>query len=114
MNDDAGTAPLTESAFHILLALADGERHGYAIGKDVAAVTDGAIRLGSATLYRQLRQMLSDGWIVEIESNDDDDVGRRYYRLTPRGRRMLRAEAERLRNLVRVAVRRRVLPAAGV
>lgn len=103
--------PLTESAFHILLALSEGERHGYAIGKDIAAITDGAIKLGSATLYRQLRQMLVDEWIVEVERSDDDDMDRRYYRLTPRGRRILRAEAERLRNLVRVAVSRRVLPA---
>lgn len=105
--------PLTESAFHILLSLSEGERHGYAIGKDVAAVTEGALKLGSATLYRQLRQMLADGWIVEVERSDPDDVDRRYYRLTSHGRRVLRAEAERLRNLVRVAVHRRVL-AAGM
>ena len=105
--------PVTESAFHILLALSEGERHGYAIGKDVASLTNGAIKLGSATLYRQLRQMLADEWIVEIERSDNDDVDRRYYRLTPRGRRILRAEAERLRNLVRVAVSRRVLPAVA-
>ena len=102
-------APLTQSAFHILLALAEAENHGYAIGKDVAASTDGAIRLGSATLYRQLKQMLTDGWIVEIERDDEDAMGRRYYRLAPRGRKILRAEAERLRDLVRLAESRRVL-----
>jgi DNA-binding PadR family transcriptional regulator len=112
MNDER-SAPLTESAFHILLALAEGERHGYAIGKDVAVLTSGAVNLGSATLYRQLKQMLVDGWIVEIERDDEDEVGRRYYRLTPRGRKVLRAEAERLRSLVSVAVNRRVLPAAS-
>lgn len=100
--------PLTQSAFHILLALAETENHGYAIGKDVAASTDGAIRLGSATLYRQLKQMLTDGWIVEI-GDDEDAMGRRYYRLALRGRKILRAEAERLRDLVRLAESRRVL-----
>ena len=103
---------LTPGAFHILLALAQGECHGYAIGKDVADSTGGAIKLGSATLYRQLKQMLVDGWIVEIERDDKDSLGRRYYRLTARGRRVLRAEAEHLRSLVRLAEQRRVLGAA--
>lgn len=112
MKNHVDALPLPPSAFHILLALAEGERHGYAIGKDIAHVTEGAIRLGTATLYRQLKQMLTDGWIVEMEYAEEDAMGRRYYRLTPRGRKVLRAEAERMRNVVRVAENRRILTTA--
>jgi DNA-binding PadR family transcriptional regulator len=102
--------PLPQSAFHILLALADGERHGYGITKEVAASTRGQIRLGSGTLYRQLKQMCTDGWISEIERDDDDAMGRRYYQLTPWGRRIAQAEAARLQELVDMARSRRLLP----
>jgi DNA-binding PadR family transcriptional regulator len=102
--------PLGASAFHILLALAGGERHGYSIGKAVEATTGGEISLGPGTLYRQLKQMSIDGWIVEIERNDDDAMRRRYYRLTPWGRKIAQAEAARLAHLVEVARSRRLLP----
>jgi DNA-binding PadR family transcriptional regulator len=93
-----------------LLALADGERHGYSITKEVTESTRGKIRLGSGTLYRQLRQMCTDGWISEIERDDDDAMGRRYYKLTPWGRRIAAAEAVRLQELVDLARSRRLLP----
>lgn len=108
--DPSGLLPLPQSAFHILLALADGERHGYSITKEVIASTQGKIRLGSGTLYRQLRQMCTDGWITEIERADDDAMGRRYYKLTPWGRRIAQAEAARLADLVDLARSRRLLP----
>jgi DNA-binding PadR family transcriptional regulator len=108
--DPSALLPLTQSAFHILIALADGERHGYSITKEVATSTRGQIRLGSGTLYRQLKQLCADGWIVEIERDDDDAMGRRYYRITPWGRRVAQAEAARLQELVDLARSRRLLP----
>ena len=102
--------PLTPVAFEIMLALADGERHGYSITKEVTESTGGKIRLGSGTLYRQLRQMCTDGWISEIERDDEDAMGRRYYKLTPWGRRIAQAEAARLEELVALARSRRLLP----
>jgi DNA-binding PadR family transcriptional regulator len=101
------------SAFHILLALADGERHGYAITREVAEETSGEVKLGPGTLYRMLKQLLDDEWIVEVKGADTDDPRRRYYRLTPRGRRVAQAEALRLANVVRIARSRRLLPAGA-
>jgi DNA-binding PadR family transcriptional regulator len=97
-------------AYHILLALADGERHGYSIIKEVEEATYGTVRLLAGTLYRLLKEMVADGWIVETEG-DEGDERRRYYRLTPRGRRVAIAESERLESLVRVARARKLLPA---
>ena len=108
--DPSPLLPLPQSAFRILLALADGRRHGYSITKEVIESTDGRLRLGSGTLYRQLRQMLIDGWIKEIERDDDDAMGRRYYELSPWGRRIAQAEAARLEALVKLARSRRLLP----
>jgi DNA-binding PadR family transcriptional regulator len=101
------------SAFHILLALADGERHGYSITREIEEETDGAVRLGPGTLYRMLKQLLDDEWIVEVERADESDPRRRYYRLTPRGRRIAQTEAARLVNLVRLARTRRLIPAGA-
>ena len=112
-HDDGPLLPLTQSAFHILLALAEGQRHGYSITKEVTESTGGKIRLGSGTLYRQLRQMAIDGWITEIERDGDDAMGRRYYKLTPWGRRLAQAEAERLHALVKLARSRALLPAGA-
>lgn len=106
--DVAGSLPLSAGGFHILLTLADGERHGYAIAKEVEDATDGAIVLGPATLYRTIKQFLADGWIAEV---DGDDERRRVYRLTPRGRNVAQAEAQRLEAVVKVARERRLLPA---
>jgi DNA-binding PadR family transcriptional regulator len=107
--------PLSTASFHILLALADGDSHGYTIGKDVDAQTHGAVKLGPTTLYRTIKQLLADGWITEITGKVEpgDDERRRYYRLTPRGRRIAEAEARRLAELVTVARARRLLPAGA-
>jgi DNA-binding PadR family transcriptional regulator len=104
---------LTPAAWHVLLALADGERHGYALMREVAALSGGRLRLGPGTLYRTLRRLLEDGLIAEAAERPDpelDDERRRYYRLTDAGRRAAAAEAERLDDLVRVARTRRLLP----
>src|SRR5215470_12810422 len=85
--------------FHILLALAQEEKHGYATLQEVAAVTDDEIQLEPGTLYRALHRMLKDGWVVESARRpaaDLDDERRRYYRLTPLGRRIATAEADRM------------------
>ncbi len=106
--------PLSPAVFHILLALADGERHGYAIMREVSEQTAGKMRLGPGTLYGSIRRMLSDGMIEESEARPDpalDDERRRYYRLTPYGRRVAEAEAARLQALTRTAQARGLLPA---
>lgn len=105
--------PLTPGVFNILLALSAGERHGYAIMQEVAANTDGKMRLGPGTLYGSIQRMLADGLIEESERRPDpalDDERRRYYALTDLGRQVARAEAERLATLVAVARARRLLP----
>ncbi len=105
--------PLTPAVFHILLTLAEGERHGYAIMREVAEETGGQMRLGPGTLYGSIRRMLADGLIVESEARPDpalDDERRRYYRMTPFGRRIAEAEAARLQALTRAAQARGLLP----
>jgi DNA-binding PadR family transcriptional regulator len=98
---------LTSAQFHILLTLAESRRHGYAIMKEVERRTDGALELGPGTLYRSIRQLLSRGLIVEVESGADgqSDVGkqRRSYALTPEGKARTAEEAQRLWALVRWA-----------
>src|SRR5579864_8531463 len=108
--------PLQAATFHILLALADEDRHGYAIIQDVADRTDGAIRLSAGTLYRSIQRMLEDGLIVEPRerpSPEEDDERRRYYRITPLGRAVARAEARRRADLVRMARAVGFAPAKG-
>lgn len=108
--------PLTPAAFQIVLALAEGERHGYAIMREVNASTGGKLRLGPGTLYRSIKQLLEAGIIEASEERPDpalDDERRRYYSLTPFGRRVAEAEAERLAYLVDSARARRLLPEAG-
>ena len=114
-NPDAIVAmlPLLPATFHILVALADEDRHGYAIIQDVAARTDGSIRLSPGTLYRSIQRMLEDGLIVETDerpSPEDDDERRRYYRLTTLGTAVAQAEAARLMDLVRMARARGLAP----
>lgn len=107
--------PLTPAAFHILLALADGEKHGYAIMQEVTARTGGKIRLGPGTLYGSIKRMLADRWIEESAERPDpalDDERRRYYRLTAGGRRVAEEEAERLAQLLRVVRAKDLLPKA--
>ncbi len=99
--------------FHILVALADEDRHGYAIIHDVAERTNGAIRLGAGTLYRTIQRMLDEGLIVEPRERpapEDDDERRRYYRITPLGRSMAKTEARRLADLVKMARARGISP----
>ena len=98
--------PLPAAAFHILLALADEDRHGYAIIQDVAARTGGEVTLGAGTLYRSIQRMLEQGLIEELTERpapELDDERRRYYRMTPFGREVARAETARLAALLRLA-----------
>jgi DNA-binding PadR family transcriptional regulator len=98
--------PLTPAMFHVLLALADGDKHGYAIMKEVARFTDGAVSLSAGTLYGILRRLDSEGMVVEKEERpapELDDERRRYYHLTEFGRRVARAEAERLQDMLTLA-----------
>jgi DNA-binding PadR family transcriptional regulator len=107
--------PLRPIEFHILLALAGDERHGYAILQEIAALTDGELQPEPGTLYRALHRMLRDGWVVESARRpaaDVDDERRRYYRLTPLGRRVATAEADRLWRLVSAARACRLLSRA--
>ena len=102
--------------FHILLALADTDRHGYDIMREVAGRTDGKMRLGPGTLYGSIKRMLNDGLIEELDERPDpelDDERRRYYRLTDLGRRVAVAEAERLEKLVKNARLKKLLSARG-
>lgn len=90
--------------FQILVALADQDRHGYAIMQDVAARTGGGMKLSPGTLYGSIRRMLEDGLIVELDERPEhDDERRRYYRLTRAGREAAQAEADRLATLLRQA-----------
>src|SRR6516164_1363130 len=98
--------PLTPAVFHILLTLADGETHGYAIMQEVARRSGGSVKLGPGTLYGAISRLLEDGVIEESDERPDpkmDDTRRRYYRLTNFGGRVLAAETERLADLVRAA-----------
>ena len=98
--------PLTPAVFHILLSLADGEKHGYGIMQEVAARTGNDLIMGPGTLYGTLKRMLESGLVEECGERADPAMGdgrRRYYRLTRGGRRAARSEAERLEAMVRVA-----------
>ncbi len=104
--------PLTTAVFHILLALADGEKHGYAIMKDIEAQTDGQIKMGPGTLYGSIKRMVAAGLIEESGQRPDpamDDERRRYYRLTGLGQTVVNAESNRLAELVKVACKKHVL-----
>jgi DNA-binding PadR family transcriptional regulator len=104
--------PLTPAMFHILLALADKERHGYHIMREVEERTGGDVRLGPGTLYGSIKRMLSDGLVEESDERPDpdlDDERRRYYRLTDFGYRVATAEAERLARLVEASVAKKLL-----
>jgi len=98
--------PLPLATFHILVALADADQHGYAVIKDVESRTGGSLRLNPGTLYRSIERMLGQGLIRELNSRprgDADDERRRYYRITPFGRAVAMAEARRLEQLVTLA-----------
>ena len=111
--DPESLLPLAPAAFHILMALAEDDRHGYAIMEHVSARTRRAVRLSPGTLYRTIQRLLEQGLILETRERpapEDDDERRRYYRLTPYGRAAARAEARRLAGLVRLAQASGVAP----
>jgi DNA-binding PadR family transcriptional regulator len=97
--------PLPPATLHILLAVAETDRHGYAIMQDVEARTDGELRLSAGTLYRSVARMVEQGLIAEVvkRATRQDDERRRYYRITPLGTAVARAETHRLTELVRLA-----------
>lgn len=103
----ADLLPLTPQVFHILVALADRDQHGYAIMQDVAERTSGSMRLSPGTLYGSIKRMLEQGLIVELRDKErpgaQDDERRRYYRLTPFGRKVVKAEAARLSEMLEQA-----------
>ncbi len=104
--DPDALLPLTPAMFQIMLSLADGERHGYSILREIERNTDGQVKLGPTTLYRTIRQMLAAGMIEEAEERPDpalDDERRRYYRLTSFGRQVAQAEMRRLERLMTLA-----------
>lgn len=106
--DTESLLPLPAATFHILMALAAGEKHGYAIIQDVAERTGGALKLSAGTLYRSIARMLDQGLILESAERpapEEDDERRRYYRLTAAGEAAARAEARRLEQLLDLARR---------
>ena len=108
--------PLTPAVFHILLALADDEKHGYAIMQEVELMTEGQIQMGPGTLYGSIKRMLAASLIEESDDRPDptlDDERRRYYRQTGLGRRVLRAEIDRMAALMTLARRKNVLAGIG-
>ena len=108
--------PVTPAIFQIMLALVDGDSHGYGIMQDVERITKGAARLGPGTLYRSIQRMLVEELIEELEIalyNESDDDRRRYYRLTKKGRAVAKAEAQRLADLVDAARERNLIKRGG-
>lgn len=106
MKDPEELLPLTPAVFHILLAAADGPRHGYAIMTQIASSTDGQLRMGPGTLYGSIKRMIAAGLLEESDRRPEDrgdDHRRRYYRLTPYGRRVATAESRRISCLAALA-----------
>jgi DNA-binding PadR family transcriptional regulator len=109
MSGTADFVPLSAAAFHILITLADGSRHGYAIMKEVAAASSGEVQLNPGTLYTTIKRLLEDELIRETTAPSDADSSdqrRRYYAITPLGRRVARAELARLRAVIQHAAAR--------
>jgi len=108
--------PLTPAVFHVLLALADGDKHGYAIMKSVEEHTAGTLKMGAGTLYGTLQRLTDAGWVLEVtppQALSARDERRRFYRLTGEGRQALGSEVRRLEDLVRLARRSRGVPKAA-
>ena len=104
--------PLTPAMFHVLLALAGDDLHGYAILKEVELRTGGKVKLSTGTLYGIIKRLLADGLVAELRSRpaqSEDDERRRYYRLTPKGREVAAAEAERMDEVLSIARSRNLL-----
>jgi DNA-binding PadR family transcriptional regulator len=109
--------PLPQVAFHILLALADEDRHGYGIMREVAERTGQKVRLGPGTLYGSIKTLLQANLIEELDDHPDPELGterRRYYRLSPSGRALAQAEAQQLATLLRIARTKKILRGAHV
>jgi DNA-binding PadR family transcriptional regulator len=109
-----GLLPLTPTVLHVLLALADGDKHGYAIIKEVRRRTDGDVELGASSLYAVLKRLVSDGVVAETDERPDpalDDERRRYYRLTRFGRAVVIAELTRLDDILAQGRAKRLVPA---
>ena len=109
--DVSAFLPLTPAIVHILLALADGDRHGYGIMQEIDRLTDGAVRMGPGTLYGTIKRMLASGFVEEADERPDpalDDERRRYYRATRLGLAVLEAETARMQALVGAAQTKRV------
>jgi DNA-binding PadR family transcriptional regulator len=107
--------PLQPAEFHVLVVLADGDRHGYAINQEIEARTNGEVSLAAGTLYRTIQRLLDDGLIVESARRPAralDDERRRYYRITPFGTAVVRGETARLADLVRIAKASGIAPLA--
>ena len=117
LDDPEAHLPLTTLAFHILLALADGRRHGYGIILDIEERTGGAMRLRSGTLYTAIQRLQNDGLLEESEgpvgAAGRDDPRRRYYQMTPRGRKVARLEAARLATMLQTARQKKLLKSLG-
>ena len=111
--DPALHLPLTPAMLHVLIALADRERHGYAILKEIRRRTDGSVDMSAGTLYGIIRRLYTDGMIEESDERPDpdlDDERRRYYGLTDFGRRVVRAEAERMEGVLQMVRAKNLLP----
>jgi DNA-binding PadR family transcriptional regulator len=109
--------PLSAATFQILMAMVGGERHGYAIMKEVEESTDGEVRLGPGTLYGSLKRLLEEGLVEESGERSDpdsDDERRRYYRLSRFGISVARAEAQRLESLIRIARKKNLIGSRAV
>lgn len=114
--DPTALLPLTPAVLYILLALADGEKHGYGIMQEVETLTAGQVKMGPGTLYGSIKRMLAAQLIEETDERPDptlDDSRRRYYRMTPFGEQVLRAETQRLNTLVALARTKHLLKGAA-
>ena len=110
--DPESKLPLTPAVFHVLLALASGERHGYAIMQEVAESTEGQIKMGPGTLYGTIKRLLEARLIEESDERPDpklDDERRRYYRLTGVGEQVVKAEARRYADIVAIAREKKLI-----
>lgn len=110
--DPAAFLPLSPAMFHVLVALADGEKHGYAILKEVSRLTDGEVRLGAGTLYAVIKRFVDEGLIAESDERPDpalDDERRRYYRLLDAGRLVVLAELARMERAIALAHEKRLV-----
>ena len=114
--DPQDLLPLPSSSFHVLLVLAEDERHGYAIMREVERISDGAVRMGPGTLYGTIKRLLEMGLVEESGERPDpelDDERRRYYRITGLGERVVTAEVRRLSSMIERSVLRRLSPRLG-